>query len=142
MVLNRKIKVGDEVESKCTKCKKITFHTVESMDGDNILKVICKVCGSKHKYRPPKKEKEKKKTLSEKRILKKAKENEEKWLELISDISEEDAKPYLISGSYEVGDLIEHPKFGKGYVSEIVGNKMVVTFKDGDRKLIFNTEKK
>ena len=141
MALNRKIKVGDEVESKCTKCKKVTFHTVESMDGDEILKVICKVCGSKHKYRPPKKEKEKK-SVSEKRVLKKAKENEEKWLELISDKSEEDAKPYTISGVYEVGDLIEHPKFGKGYVSDIIGNKMVVTFKDGDRKLVFNIQKK
>ncbi len=141
MIIKRKIKVGDEVEAKCTKCKKVTFHTVESMDGENILKVICKVCGSKHKYRPPKKAKEKK-TLSEKRLLKKAKENEEKWQELISNIPEEEAKPYSIDGVYEVGDLILHPKFGKGYVVEITGNKMTVTFKDGDKKLIYNTEKK
>ncbi len=139
MVLKRKVKVGDEVEAKCGKCKKVTFHTVESMDGDEILKVVCKVCGARHKYRPPKVSKSKKK--AEKKVAKKMEENETRWKELLLEKREEDLKQYDISGVYEEGDLIEHFKFGKGYVLEIMGNKMIVVFKDGERKLIFNVKK-
>ena len=46
-------KAGDEVDSKCTKCKLILAHTIIAMVGDQIARVKCNTCGGEHAYRPP-----------------------------------------------------------------------------------------
>ena len=54
MVLRRTgYTAGDEVDSKCTKCKLILAHTIVAMVGDQIARVKCNTCGGEHAYRPP-----------------------------------------------------------------------------------------
>ena len=57
MALKKKMKAGDEIQARCTKCKKTSAHTIVAMVDKEIVKVECLVCGSTHKYHPPEPEK-------------------------------------------------------------------------------------
>src|SRR5437867_11032714 len=46
-------KAGDEVDSKCTKCKMVLAHVIVAMVGDQIARVKCNTCNGEHAYRPP-----------------------------------------------------------------------------------------
>jgi hypothetical protein len=43
--------------------------------------------------------------------------------------------PFVLSSRYAKGDLIMHPKFGKGLVVHVDGSRIEVLFKDGKKKL-------
>jgi hypothetical protein len=45
------MRLGDYIDDHCSRCKRSTDHAVVSMDGDEVLKVRCRTCGSEHKYR-------------------------------------------------------------------------------------------
>jgi hypothetical protein len=46
------------------------------------------------------------------------------------------ARPYGIRETYAVGDLIEHPKFGRGTVVTVAGQRIEVEFADGKKPLV------
>jgi len=53
--------------------------------------------------------------------------------------SDKNAKPYEFREHYHEGAIVTHPKFGRGFVSEIVSDsKVEVTFKDAKRVLVHN----
>ena len=53
--------------------------------------------------------------------------------------SDKNAKPYEFREHYHENVIVTHPKFGKGFVSEIVSDsKVEVTFKDAKRVLVHN----
>jgi hypothetical protein len=43
--------------------------------------------------------------------------------------------PFALSSRYAKGDLIRHPKFGKGVVLLVEGTRIEVLFQDGKKKL-------
>jgi len=45
-------------------------------------------------------------------------------------------RPYAASQKFAVGDLIEHPKFGRGSVVSVMGQRMDVEFSDGKHTLV------
>jgi hypothetical protein len=49
--------------------------------------------------------------------------------------AEESFVPFLLSSRYAKGDLIAHPKFGKGLVLGVEGARIEVLFHDGKKKL-------
>jgi hypothetical protein len=61
-------------------------------------------------------------------------EPEPKWAEIDS---KPDASfvPFAMSSRYAKGDLISHPKFGKGLVLGVEGTRIEVLFQDGKKKL-------
>jgi hypothetical protein len=53
--------------------------------------------------------------------------------------SEKNAKPYEFREHYHENVIVTHPKFGKGFISEILSDsKVEVTFKDSRRVLVHN----
>ncbi len=51
-------------------------------------------------------------------------------------IREEPAQPYSVSTTYAVGDVIDHPKFGRGTVKAIAIQRVDVQFADGVMTLV------
>jgi hypothetical protein len=43
--------------------------------------------------------------------------------------------PFALSSRFAKGDLIMHPKFGKGLVLDVEGARIQVLFQDGKKKL-------
>ena len=56
------------------------------------------------------------------------------WAEIESK-PDESFVPFVLSSRYSKGDLLLHPKFGKGLVLQVDGSRIEVLFKDGKKKL-------
>ena len=145
-----RIDTGDEVDSYCGQCKLERVHNVVALVDGEVAKVICKMCGSRHKYKPigpephrsaPKVEgrdgSTKKKKPSGTRRTASAKSLESRWEAAMAEKDPANSRTYSMDGSFEEGEVIEHIKFGHGLVSQVIaGGKMQVLFKDGPKRLI------
>jgi hypothetical protein len=61
------------------------------------------------------------------------------WEEFFAKHGEKNAKPYEFRETYRENLIVFHPKFGKGYVSEVVSeSKVEITFADARRILVHN----
>ncbi len=134
------IQAGSSVESQCKKCKTVTDHHVVVMVGEKIAKVECKVCNARHAYVSPKAEpkvkapatpRPKKAALA---LTKQALALAEHWEKMVTPC----AKPltYSMERKFHVGDVIDHPTFGLGYVQKFMKPCTVeVQFKDAVRNM-------
>lgn len=69
-------------------------------------------------------------------MAKQRKTHKVKWEEAVIKKTAEEFKKYSSSASFYTGDMINHTKFGKGYVESSFGNKIEVRFEDKMRLLI------
>lgn len=130
--------VGSDVEAYCPKCKADTTHVVISKYEDEIRRVQCNPCGDVHSFRKPRGEAEEdipEPVAARKRALLK----KMTWEEFFAKHGEKNAKPYEFRDTYRENVILVHPKFGKGYVSEVVSeSKIEITFRDARRILVHN----
>jgi len=52
------MRLGDEIDDYCSRCKRTQDHAIVAMAGEEIQKVRCRTCGGEHKYRANKGKKE------------------------------------------------------------------------------------
>ncbi len=130
--------VGSDVEAYCPKCKADTTHVVISKYEDEVRRVQCNPCGDVHSFRKPRGEAEEdipEPVAARKRAMLK----KPNWEEFFAKHSEKHAKPYEFREPYRENLILTHPKFGTGFVSEVVSDsKVEITFKDGRRILVHN----
>ena len=132
--------VGSDIEAYCPKCKGDTSHTVITKYEEEIRRVQCSPCGDVHGYRKPRGEAEE--DIPEPVAAKKrAASKKPSWDEArakVGDKKMSHPRPYSIRDTYGEGDIVNHPKFGVGFVTEISENKAEITFQDERRVLIHN----
>ena len=125
-----------DIQGFCARCKGDTPHTVVSRYQDEIRRVRCNSCEDIHAYRRPRSDKgddsgepqEKGKTLKAKPT----------W-EQVRSKNTSVPQPYNGDEVYCDLDVITHPVFGVGFVSELIGqNKVEITFQSDKRILIHN----
>jgi hypothetical protein len=130
--------VGSDVEAYCPKCKGDTTHVVISKYEDEIRRVQCNPCGDVHSFRKPRGDVEDdvpEPIAAKKRAMLK----KHSFDEFFAKHSDKNAKPYEFRERYNENAIVTHPKFGKGYVSEVVSDsKVEITFKDSRRVLVHN----
>jgi hypothetical protein len=130
--------VGSDVEAYCPKCKGDTTHVVISKYEDEIRRVQCNPCGDVHSFRKPRGDVEDdvpEPIAAKKRAMMK----KLTWDEFFAKHSDKNAKPYEFREHYHENVIVTHPKFGKGFISEILSDsKAEVTFKDSRRVLVHN----
>jgi hypothetical protein len=128
----KKPAVGDPIESRCTKCRKITNHIIVAIVDDAPKKVQCNTCDGQHNYRPPT---VRKKAAGRKPVDPSIAEQAE-WQELRSTIEGKQAIDYSMTNSFKVGSVVKHAKFGLGLVQRSLGSqKIEVLFEDGKKKM-------
>ena len=137
------IGVGKEILSNCSKCKLILAHIIVTMkSATDPDKVQCKTCKSTQSFKDPS---AKKKKTSVARVIKSAKSSSgkkstetvgEMWTKALNK-STIGQKDYTIKGSFQMGDVINHPTFGQGIVEKLIDdNKIEVLFQDDYRTLM------
>lgn len=130
--------VGSDVEAYCPKCKGDTTHVVISKYEDEIRRVQCNPCGDVHSFRKPRGDVEDdvpEPIAAKKRAMMK----KHSWEEFFAKHSDKNAKPYEFRERYNENAIVTHPKFGKGFVTEVVSDsKVEITFKDSRRVLVHN----
>jgi hypothetical protein len=130
--------VGAEVEAHCPKCKADTQHVVISKYEDEIRRVQCNPCGDVHPYRKPRgeSEDEAEPTPAAKKKAAKAKPT---WEQVMAKHAKKQPKPYQLGEYFKEMEVISHPKFGVGFVTENIGDdKIEVNFKEDKRVLVHN----
>jgi hypothetical protein len=45
------MRLGDDIDDHCSRCKRGTDHAVVSMIGEEVLRTRCRTCNNEHKYR-------------------------------------------------------------------------------------------
>jgi hypothetical protein len=130
--------VGSDVEAYCPKCKGDTTHVVISKYEDEIRRVQCNPCGDVHSYRKPRGDAEDdvpEPVAARKRAMMK----KLTWEEFFAKHDNKEARPYEFREPYRENHIVFHPKFGKGFVSEVVSeSKVEITFADARRVLVHN----
>jgi hypothetical protein len=147
------LKAGGEVDSWCTKCRLFLNHRIIAMVGSKPARVECSTCNSHHNYRgaAPGEKPETSAKSNAKRVgvspgvprtrgpTKAEQERisrEQSWEKAVSGKSPSAFKPYRVSGTFQYGELIRHPKFGDGVVTRIAdAHKVEILFKDESRTL-------
>ena len=130
--------VGSDVEAYCPKCKGDTTHVVISKYEDEIRRVQCNPCGDVHSFRKPRGDVEDdvpEPIAAKKRAMMK----KVTWDEFFHKHGEKGGKPYEFRELYHDNVIVTHPKFGRGFVSEVLSDsKVEITFKDSRRVLVHN----
>ena len=130
--------VGSDVEAYCPKCKGDTTHVVISKYEDEIRRVQCNPCGDVHSFRKPRGDVEDdvpEPIAAKKRAMMK----KVTWEEFFHKHGEKGGKPYEFRELYHDNVIVTNPKFGRGFVSEVLSDsKVEITFKDSRRVLVHN----
>lgn len=136
------LSVGKDLFAMCGKCD-AEWHVVVAMDGAKVTKVQCKQCMGYHRYRVPPGEVDVNRSATPRRQIAapKARKNGKpsaaaSTTPVMQPNLGRPVQPYKMTGSYEPGDRIAHPKFGEGVVESCpTDSKMLVSFQTGRRIL-------
>jgi len=60
---------------------------------------------------------------------------EKSWQDQVAAQPDEAFSPYALTSRYDKGQLVTHPKFGKGLVTFVEGARVEILFQDGTKKL-------
>jgi len=134
---------GNAVEGYCTKCKADTVHIITVVDGIQIRSVRCEKCGTEGRFRSPRDRTKaglrevaarRKSAKTRKRPRKRQESAAQVFRKLLEGKDLAQAKKYSIKAKLDVGDVVEHPKFGTGVVTSLSdATKATITFEDGPR---------
>ncbi|MBQ4358628.1 MAG: hypothetical protein II767_00055 [Proteobacteria bacterium] len=149
--------VAKDIEAVCSKCGE-TWHVIVAVADGKIAQVQCKSCMGYHKYKPVaaarRAVKKSTKTIvadttpdaprstkatSSRSASRSTKSSEPTLLVPKVAPNNREIRPYNIhETNYQLGDTIEHSKFGLGIVDELPApNKMYVTFQTQRLLLIY-----
>lgn len=134
-------KVGENIDSWCSKCKKMLAHTIEAIVGKSIKRVHCNTCKGAHVYRASEPGTKVSKSPAAKKVEKAAKvktpRSNGEYAKLMENAGDKKARAYNFKGIYEKGELIEHAQFGLGHVvAQKDTAKIEVLFADGAKLLV------
>lgn len=131
------IKVGGEVDAVCTKCQMTLAHTVHAVVAGRPVKVECNTCHVVHRYRgslgaPPSRSSgpRAEKAVRERPVV-------VPFEELLAKRGAAVAQPYSPKRTWAVDEVMDHPIFGRGFVSAVRdAGKIEVTFRSDVKILV------
>ena len=135
--------MGGELDSWCTTCRLMKWHTIVAIVDGKPAKVECQGCSKQHQYRaqPPDSSTEKGEKPPKKPRARKAATPAVPPVDfetLLAGRSGE-AKTYSPNETFVVGDVVRHPSFDIGVVTALPGpQKVELTFRDGTKKILLH----
>src|SRR5258706_8885167 len=114
--------VGAEVEALCPKCKADTTHVVVSKYEDEIRRVQCNTCSDVHSFRKPRGDADEE--APEPAPKKKQPKAKPTWDQVMAK-SKKPPRPYALGDYFKEMEIVSHPKFGVGYVTENIGDDKI-----------------
>jgi len=116
--------VGNTLEARCAKCRKITSHTILTMIEELPTEVQCNKCKHPSAAKKP----------VVRRVVDPKKSEREEWATLRPGMDTNRATEYSMTAAYKKKALVNHPIFGLGLVQRVTGpQKMVVLFAEGEK---------
>jgi hypothetical protein len=126
------------VDALCTKCELVLAHTVIAMVGPTPVKVECNTCRGVHRFRGAAVARERS-GLPRQRATRapRASKSAVSFDALLATRKTDAAVPYSPKRAYGLDDVIDHPLFGRGFVSAVRdAAKIEVTFRSDVKVLV------
>ena len=130
------VKVGGEVDALCSRCELVLAHTVHAVVGGQPVKVECNTCHVVHRYRAPA-GRPAGRVPGAARAERAPRAPAVGFDELLASKDASKAQPYSPARTYAEGAVVDHPIFGRGFVSAVRdGGKIEVTFRSSVKVLV------
>ncbi len=128
--------VAKKIYYPCKKCGCDRYQVVVAHVSLVAARIECEVCKSKGSFRleEPKRARS---AVPKKSGKSRVSGHVARFTEL-RDKNSEKPRPYNMRGDFEVGSVVEHPKFGLGFVILATGQSIQVVFEDEERSLVHN----
>jgi hypothetical protein len=126
-------------------------HRIVAMLGPKPARVECETCHSQHNWRerPPGEAPAREarvvgsgsgtrapRVSHVTRLEQERRDREQSWERAVTGKMVGDFVKYNVKAQFKVGDLVKHPKFGDGVVTEVIDkNKVEILFRDEPRRL-------
>jgi hypothetical protein len=131
-------RAGGDVEAWCGPCGGLREHTIVAIVDGKPKSVICQSCGNKHGYRttPARAKSERGQSAAPAQRAAaadpEARRREQVRTALIKELTAaSDVRTFSKRERYKVGEIIEHPQYGRGKIENILKGSMLVRFRDG-----------
>ncbi len=133
--------VAKSFHTFCKKCDADRYHTVLAHTTATSAKIECEVCHSKKTYSLPKaggSTVKKRATSGATKVRKNSHADE--YNQLMMNRGDEKGIPFSIRTKFELDQKIDHPKFGAGFVKNVLADRVDVMFQDELKTLIHNKQ--
>jgi hypothetical protein len=151
--IDHSVAVGGDVLAHCTRCENAPnssvteplWHTVVAKVGPLIVRVRCNTCKNEHAVRGETrahKEPRGAKPPAPQVVRVQNRVPPKPWKELMYERDTSTAITYSVKAKVEKNDLVKHPTFGIGVVTELDGDrtKATVVFESGEKVLAVGRE--
>ncbi len=134
--------VASNFYTVCKKCEVDRYHKVLAHTGPSSAKLQCEVCGAKSTYKLAKAKPAKKTSTGKVRQTSAVKKNQhnEEYAGLRDRYASSPKQAYNMRMKFNLDQVLEHPKFGVGFVRTAQVDKIEVVFEDEVRLLIHNRQ--
>lgn len=138
--------VGKNIDDLCTRCGLTLAHVVLYEVRGAVRGVKCKTCGSEHRYRGAKQERQPNTVRRISQVAsgtpRPARPADARLWERRNTATAPDAivREYKRTERYQKGEVIAHPQFGRGFVETITADSMDVLFREGRKALVMNRQ--
>ena len=122
----------------CKKCDVDRYHKVIAHTTAKSAKIECEVCHSKSTYSLPKTGSTIKKVTSRKSPSTRRNSHADEYNTLMMNRGSEVGTPFNIKTKFVLDQKIEHPKFGAGFVKNVLSDRVDVMFQDELKTLMHN----
>lgn len=124
----------------CKKCDTDRYHMVMTHTSPTQAKMKCEVCGKTMTWSLPKTSSTPagSRPKSTTGTARGRASHREQWELLLSSNATATERPYNLKAKFEVNTLLNHPKFGRGFIKEVQGDKIFVVFEDEVKTLMHN----
>ena len=127
------VKVGGEIDTLCTRCELVLAHTVHAVVAGRPVRVECNTCHAVHRYRASDGPRPASQGGARTERARKAVVG---FDDLVA-ARTRPPRPYSPKETFAVDDVLDHPIFGRGFVSAVRdGGKIEVTFRSDVRTLV------
>jgi len=131
------LKVGGEVDAFCTRCELTLAHTIHALLAGRPVKVECNTCHTVHRYRSPPGASGRSSGGARASPATREKVAVAGFEELLAGKNVAAAQPYSPKKRFASGDVVDHPVFGRGFVSAVRdGDKVEITFRSDVKLLV------
>ncbi len=122
----------------CKKCDTDRFHMVMVHTSPKQAKMKCEVCGKVMTWSLPKTASAKAGAKAARATARSRSSHREQWELLLQSNATAPESEYNFKMKFEVNTVLNHPKFGRGFIKEVQGDKIQVVFEDEVKTLMHN----
>jgi DNA-directed RNA polymerase subunit RPC12/RpoP len=131
------LRVGSDIKYFCSRCGLELGHRILAMVGSSPARVRCNTCFSERNYKVKKEPKDILRAASAKPVRRTKVSDSQIYQDRLKANIMKTPKTYRATEPFELGDVVDHPSFGRGVVVKLIfPDRMDVLFPGESKTLV------